>query len=344
MVNANYQSEDIQIQAFPIAFRLQAWSNRSSFSLNASLFNSTHYSLNVSTIDNDSLSEIAFSVLCFNRQILTMYYKVYVDLVLARIVGNFSTNLADVVTTDMYLYRNGIVGGVLVQFMLNGSQTNPNYFYYNYSSDSQSLVILRGFNHRVRQCPLGLDYYQPSTVLCFDLCPSYNHVDSANLLCEECHYSCFSCSAAGNASACLSCGAGDNRLYSNSSCECATGYYDNSTAVCLQCNSECLTCSDLSGCLSCNTSEGRALSNGSCLCSSAYYTNGTNCFSCSQLQGCLQCSYDSAMDVLACLQCDSATGYTLTNSSDCNSSLGNVSCGDGLLQVGEECDDDNVDN
>lgn len=77
---------------------MQASSGINHFTLNASVLNSTHLRLNVSTVGNNILSEIDFSLVCFDRTTITANYSVYIDVILYRMVGNISTNLGDVVT------------------------------------------------------------------------------------------------------------------------------------------------------------------------------------------------------------------------------------------------------
>jgi hypothetical protein len=248
---------------------MQAPSGLSLFSINASVLNSTHYSLNVSTVGDSVLWFIQFAVVSFDRTAIVANYTVYLDIILSRIVGNSSVNLGDNITNETYLYRNGLSGAVHVQFTLNGSQALPNYFYYNYSSTANDLIVFRGFNYRLRSCPANLSFFDPSTLLCYDACPPSHFVETNLSLCLACHYSCLSCNASDNSSACSSCVSSDHRLLSNGSCLCEDNFYDNATKLCEPCDQECLTCIDHSNssCLSCNSSLFRVISgNNTCNC------------------------------------------------------------------------------
>lgn len=171
------------------------------------------------------------------------------------------------------MYHNGLSGGVDVSFHLNGSQVQPNYFYYNYLSFSNDTVIFRGFNYRVTSCPINLTYYQPATVLCHDLCPPYNYVNTTYNLCLPCHYSCLHCSYPENSTACLTCSSTDYRALEIDTCPCSPGYFDNGTAVCPPCDSSCLTCINSSDhCVTCNAGLNRAITaNNSCECIIGFY-------------------------------------------------------------------------
>ena len=175
--------------AFPVAFQMQTPSLNSYFSINSTVFNSTHYSLNVSTAFDNILTKITYSVISFNKDFITNNNQAFVDIILGAYIGSASYNYGDNITTETYMYRNGVSGAVHVEFPLNGSQTQPNYFYYNFSSSPTSLAVFRGFNHRIPSCTGNLSLYEPSTVLCHDACPSGTFLDSGSQ-CTACHYSC----------------------------------------------------------------------------------------------------------------------------------------------------------
>ncbi len=88
--------------------------------------------------------------------------------------------------------------------------------------------------------------------------------------CDFCDYSCLSCSYGGNDN-CTSCPNATFRTLNNNTCYCDDGYYDNSVAICSQCDSACLTCYTTStNCLSCDSTENRVLSGSDCVCDSSF--------------------------------------------------------------------------
>ena len=54
-------------------------------------------------------------------------------------------------------------------------------------------------------------------------------------------------------------------------CECLTGFFDASSAVCQTCSALCKTCSSATTCTSCFTDNNRALVNGQCVCAAGFY-------------------------------------------------------------------------
>ena len=114
--------------------------------------------INVSKISNNILEKITYSIVSYDKAI-TNYYTIYIDNILFNIIGNGSYNYGDIVSDAKYLYRNGVMGACHIMFTLNGSLSQPFYFYYNYSSTTNNLIVFRGFNHRVRSCPSGYNYY-----------------------------------------------------------------------------------------------------------------------------------------------------------------------------------------
>jgi cysteine-rich repeat protein len=90
-----------------------------------------------------------------------------------------------------------------------------------------------------------------------------------------------------------------------------------------------------------------------CNCLSNYYEN-TTCYPC--INNCTSCTYVSSNSTVICLQCNTSlnqvvnlnqtgcqclTGYGLVNSSCI---VVNPICGNGILESGESCDDDNTAN
>lgn len=121
------------------------------------------------------------------------------------VIGN-STNLyGDVFNASQYMFRNGMTGAVHVQFQLTMQPTNLTYYYYNFSSTTDDLIVSRGFNNRVRRCPSGYNYYEPASVLCYDICPSTTYVNTSFSLCMPCYYACKTCTASNIVNACSSC-------------------------------------------------------------------------------------------------------------------------------------------
>jgi hypothetical protein len=70
-LNSVYIGEDIVFYAYPIGFKSLANTGRIYFSVNASIFNSTHFTLNVSSIGDSLLLQLDFSIVSFNRGRLT---------------------------------------------------------------------------------------------------------------------------------------------------------------------------------------------------------------------------------------------------------------------------------
>jgi hypothetical protein len=172
--NLNYPNTEFIIQAYPIGFKMIAYSGTSYFSLNASAYNTTHYSISVATWANNSLIEIYFSVVSFDRAAITANYTYYIDIILYNTVGNQSYNFGDMFAANQYMYRNGLSGAVHVQFLFTMNASIAQSYYYSVTSTINDLIVFRGFNHRKRICPTGYNYYQPSNVTCWDACPAYN--------------------------------------------------------------------------------------------------------------------------------------------------------------------------
>ena len=139
-----------------------------------------------------------------------------------------------------------------------------------YSDPTYEYLYALVFHHRVRVCNSSEPYYYPVDELCYAECPNYYYEENQGDYCEECHYSCLTCTGQ-LSSNCESCDNSTNRVLENSACHCDIGYYDDNTAVCLVCDNLCLTCETTSGnCISCNTTANRELSSNTCVCKSGY--------------------------------------------------------------------------
>lgn len=252
MVNNNFTGQDIQFIAFPTGFNVLPKSGRSYFSINASILNATHYSVNISTIGNNILYEISFSLLAFNRGVIMANYTVFIDLVLSTLIGNSTAYVTPPFTPQQYMFRNCLAGGIHAEYPATASFV----YYYTMSSPANNFIIWRTFNNRVRSCPVNLTYYEPTSGLCYDICPSLYHANATSLICLPCHYSCQQCSGPYSSTLCSSCSLTNKRTLNGTQCLCDIGFYDNGVALCLPCDPECLTCTNgtNSSCSSCSAS------------------------------------------------------------------------------------------
>ena len=189
MTASNFLTSDVQVLTFPIAFTMLAPSSNSFLSLDSSADNSSHYLLNISTSGDNVLSSVTFSVISFRRTEITSNYQAYVDMLLVDYLAGIAINRGDVFLPDQYKYRNSIYGAISIHFLLNGSQTQPNFFYYNVSSDTTTTNTFGGLNHRIASCPAGYSF-EPTAVTCIDVCPGSTFPDAASSICLPCHYSC----------------------------------------------------------------------------------------------------------------------------------------------------------
>ena len=110
--NSNYTNADTQVLAFTTGFQLRAHSGRSYVSINATISNITHYLLNISTISNNSLSMIDFSVIMFNRASIQANYTAYEDIMISNVIGSTSYLIPPVISSDQYMFRNCLTGAV----------------------------------------------------------------------------------------------------------------------------------------------------------------------------------------------------------------------------------------
>ncbi len=152
------------------------------------------------------------------------------------------------------------------------------------------------WSFKLRVCPTGFPYFEPPTLLCYDVCPNGYYGDPVQLMCLKCHYSCLTCSAY---TTCTSCDPAANRILSSSSCIPNTGYYDNSTTIAVLCTSidtNCQTCANTTT-FSCQ------------ICADGYYLDSTG--------GCTVCSSTCATctSAVICITC--RTGFNLDSASAC---------------------------
>jgi hypothetical protein len=110
--NANYSNADTQVLAFPTGFQLKPHSGRSFVSINATILNMTHYTLNISTISNNSLSGIDFSIIMFNRAPIQANYTVYEDIMIFNVIDSKTQLIPPFISSDQYMYRNCLTGAV----------------------------------------------------------------------------------------------------------------------------------------------------------------------------------------------------------------------------------------
>ena len=71
-----------------MGFRMNCSHSRSYVSINATIYNSTHYSVIMATIDMNTIIQLDFSVLMFNRTAIMVNYVNYVDIYRTNVVGN----------------------------------------------------------------------------------------------------------------------------------------------------------------------------------------------------------------------------------------------------------------
>ncbi|EAS03999.2 EGF-like domain protein (macronuclear) [Tetrahymena thermophila SB210] len=108
--------------------------------------------------------------------------------------------------------------------------------------------------------------------------------------CQQCHYSCASCTGPG-VSQCLTCPVDrdQNTVVDPNTfiCTCKQQYYDDPISKsCKQCNLSCKLCSNLNTCLSCSDPL-MILKNGVCTCPNGYYLNPQP----GHLNSCLPCHH-----------------------------------------------------
>lgn len=109
------------------------------------------------------------------------------------------------------------------------------------------------WSFKLRVCPAGYPYFQPSTLLCLDICPNGQYGDNSSLMCMPCHYSCLTCSAFAT---CLTCDPAANRNLTTNACPPLLGFYDNRTAVAVSCAPQianCIDCTNSTGTIACVT-------------------------------------------------------------------------------------------
>ncbi len=318
-VNPNFSLTNTQVIVFPTGFQIAAQSGWSYFGINATLIDSSTYSVNISTSGNNILYFIDFSVIMFNSADISANYSVYVDIMTTSMVGNSTTYYPPVISPSQYLFRNCLTGAVDITFKVTGVAAV--WYFYNYSSTNNNYLVWKAFNNRVRSCPANLSYYNPTNSLCQDICEPYYYVNTTYNVCIPCAVSCYNCSQPNSPSSCTTCSGSDHRTLVGTSCACNDGHYDNGVSVCALCNYRCLTCSGLAtSCISCNSALFRTINatTNECLCDSGYYENNT-CMTCQTTStGCTSCSYNTSTTIFKCFTCDSSLFRTLdSNSSKC---------------------------
>ena len=142
----------MQIVAFLMGFRTTCSDYRSYISINASVLNATHYSVDMATIDMNRVTQLDFSILMFNRTAIMATYINYVDIFITNMVGNTQYIIGSSSPANQYLYRNQIGGATHLVFNLSTSLGYNGYFYFN-SSANDSFYIWKNFIHRKRVCP-----------------------------------------------------------------------------------------------------------------------------------------------------------------------------------------------
>lgn len=334
-----------------------AQSGWSYFGINATVLNSTSYSVNISTSGNNILYFIDFSIIMFNSADISANYSVYDDIMMTSVVGNSTTYYPPVISASQYMFRNCLTGAVDISFKVTGVALV--WYYYGYSSTNNDYLVWRTFNNRVRSCPANFTYYNPGTSMCQDVCEPYYNANTTYKLCLPCAYSCYNCSQANSASSCTVCSVSDSRALSGTSCLCNHGYYDNGVAVCAPCNYRCLTCTSgtLTSCISCSSTLFRTFNavTSECLCNTGYYENNT-CMACqTNSVACTSCSFNTSTSTFKCLTCDSSlfrtlesvlskcvcqTGYYEDSSLTCKScSVGCLACSyNGVNSICTTCD------
>ena len=146
-------------------------------------------------------------------------------------------------------------------------------------------------------------------------------VDIATV-CHPCAYPCASCYT--DINTCLTC-AGGNHIFSQNSCTCPSGTFDNGTTGCDSCDQKCLECSGSTetNCTACKLNM--SLVNGECKSDKGFFWNGISSEPCSSK--CLACSGTSTQ----CSECSS--NYILSeidNSCTCGEAEGSNLIDDGL--------------
>ena len=128
-----------------------------------------------------------------------------------------------------------------------------------YCLTCNTLTHYRTINLTTHTCPCINGYYETSLY--------------SPLICLACHATCLTCSL--TSTNCITCDyINQNRILSipDNACICKNGFYEtftNNPAICLACDSSCVTCSITStNCTSCNSTYIRVLNSSSyyCMC------------------------------------------------------------------------------
>jgi hypothetical protein len=203
------------------------------------------------------------------------------------------------------------------------------------SSQCASCLLTNQRTHNINSCPCNVGYYDAGASLCVSChytCRSATctnsganqcatcsaaqlrtylpdsscgcmtgYFDNGIELCDNCHYSCLTCTNTNIK--CTSCDLATNfRSLSSNDCKCITGYYDNSVPICDTCHSTCLTCSGplLTNCLTCSSSVNRIINinTNACDCKVHFYDLSFTCLSCHY--SCLTCLSNPSNQCQSC--------------------------------------------
>lgn len=137
--------------------------------------------------------------------------------------------------------------------------------------------------------------------------------------CQICHYSCKNCLVDGIT--CTLCPDNSHRLFSNGSCLCGTGFFDDGNATCGTCDYTCATCvNTATKCQSCDPTRDYNNVTNVCTCKSRMFDTQVNSpvcstchYSCASCVGtantCSTCS-SVAHRLLVISSCLCASGFT----------------------------------
>ena len=133
------------------------------------------------------------------------------------------------------------------------------------------------WSFKKRVCPAGYPYFQPSTSLCFDLCPNGTYVDTTVEMCLTCSFRCLTCSSF---SVCTNCDPTTNRYQNGTTCPPKPGYFDNQTANAVLCSAvlaQCLDCTNNVTCTNCSSGY-LVAANNTCVPCSFSISNCSPCY------------------------------------------------------------------
>jgi len=147
--------DDLKMTVFLIGYRMKCSNQRSLISINSSFLNSTHFSVDMGTVDMNTVTQLDFSVLFINRTAIMKDYVNYVDITLLNIVGSTMIPLTPLIPSEQYLFRNQIGGIKHIHYNLSSNLSAVFGYYYFNSTASDSFYIWSNFIHRKRVCPLN---------------------------------------------------------------------------------------------------------------------------------------------------------------------------------------------